>query len=148
MPQPAPQLDPAAIEQDALAEHARQTAKSCSWLASGQRTSGLTGEIYRKNLRRLKTLERELYNLRSGEPTEDLRWLYDNLRLVHAELQDLKESVRHLSRLPAVRTPTEDAIPRCVVLARGLLTATKDRLTQAKVSIYGRCSGSGPAALG
>ncbi len=47
---------------------------------------------------------RELYQLQSGEPTEDLRWLYDNLRLVHAELQDLSESVRGLGRLPAVRT--------------------------------------------
>ena len=27
---------------------------------------------------------------------EDLRWLYDNLRLVHAELQDLKDAVRGL----------------------------------------------------
>ncbi len=135
MPQPSPQLDAAALELAALSEHARQTAKSCAWL-SGRSTSGRTGEIYRKNLRRLKSLERELYGLRSGEPTEDLRWLYDNLRLVHAELQDLGESLRGLARLPAVRTETEDAIPRCVVLARGLLAASKCRLNQAKVAAY------------
>ncbi len=135
MPQPSQKLDTAAIERDALAEHARQTARSCAWL-SGRSTSGRTSEIYRKNVRRLRLLERELYSLRSGEPTEDLRWLYDNLRLVHAELQDLSESLRGLARLPAVRTETEDAIPRCVVLARGLLAATKCRLTQAKVTTY------------
>ena len=129
MAQPAPKQDTAAQEREALAEQARQTAKSCAWL-SGRTTSNRTSEIYRKNLRRLKVLERELYSLQSGEPTEDLRWLYDNLRLVHAELQDLSETVRGLARLPAVRTETEDSIPRCVVLARGLLAATKCRLTQ------------------
>ena len=135
MAQPSPKLDTDALEREALAEHARQTAKSCAWL-SGRSTAGRTGEIYRKNLRRLKGLERDLYQLQSGEPTEDLRWLYDNLRLVHAELQDLSEALRGLARLPAVRTSTEDAIPRCVVLARGLLDATKCRLTQANTATY------------
>lgn len=135
MPQPSPQPDSVDMEQQALAEHARQTAKSCAWL-SGRNTSGRTSEIYRKNLRRFKSLEQELYALRSGEPTEDLRWLYDNLRLVHAELQDLSESVPGLARLPAVRTETEDAIPRSLVLARGLLAASKCRLTQEKVTVY------------
>ena len=105
-------------------------------LVAGHGRTRRSGEIYRKSLRRLKDLERELYGLRSGEPTEDLRWIYDNLRLVHAELQDLSESVRGLGRLPAVRTDKEEAIPRCVVLARGLLEASECRLTQAKVSTY------------
>ena len=135
MPQPSPQRDPAALERDVMTEHARQTARSCAWL-SGRGASGRTAEIYRKNLRRLKALERELYRLSSGEPTEDLRWLYDNLRLVHSELLDLSDSVRGLARLPAVRTEIEDAIPRCVVLARGLLAATKCRLSQEKVATY------------
>jgi hypothetical protein len=135
MPEPAPKLDSAALERDALAEHARQTARSCAWL-SGRSTSGRAREIYRRNLRRLRALERELYDLRSGEPSEDLRWLYDNLRLVHAELRDLSDSLRGLARLPAARTETEDAIPRCLVLARGLLAATKCRLTQAKAAVY------------
>ncbi len=135
MPEPAPKLDVDALELDTLAEHARKTARSCAWL-SGRSTSGRTREIYRKNLRRLKTLEEELYKLRSGEPSDDLKWLYDNLRLVHAELQDLSESLKGLARLPAVRTETEDAIPRCVILARGLLAAAKGRLTQAKVTRY------------
>ncbi len=135
MAQPSPKLDSAALEREALAELARQTARSCAWLG-GRTSSGRISEIYRKNLRRLKVLERDLYSLRSGEPTEDLRWLYDNLRLVHAELQDLSEAVRGLARLPVVRTETEDAIPRCVVLARGMLAATKCRLTQEKVAAY------------
>jgi cyclic beta-1,2-glucan synthetase len=134
MPEPAPKLDPVLLDHEALVEHARRTARSCSWL--GGRASRQTTEIYRKNLRRLKILERELYSLRSGEPCEDLRWLYDNLRLVHAELHDLKEGIRSLGKLPAVRTETEDSIPRCVVLARGMLAATKCQITQTKVAEY------------
>jgi cyclic beta-1,2-glucan synthetase len=135
MPEPSQELDSAAVDRDALAAHARQTAKSCAWL-SGHGRTGRSGEIYRKSLRRLKSLERKLYTLRSGEPSEDLRWIYDSLRLVHAELHDLSESIRGLGKLPAVHTATEDAIPRCVVLARGLLVASECRLTQAKVSSY------------
>jgi len=134
MPQPSPQVDVGGLEHEALAEHARQTARSCAWLSGS--TARRTGEIYRKNLRRLKGLERDLYQLKSGEPTEDLRWLYGNIRLVHAELHDLSESLRGLARLPAVRTATDDGMPRCVVLARGLLEATKCRLTQAETAAY------------
>jgi len=144
MAEPSPKLDstaPAAAETTTageraeLTEHAKQTAKSCAWL-SGRSSSGRTSEIYRKSLRRLKTLERELYTLRSGEPSEDLRWLYDNIRLVHAELQDLSERAKGLGKLPAVRTAAEEAIPRCIVLARALLAAAKCRLTQAGLSAY------------
>jgi hypothetical protein len=135
MPEPSQKLDSAALERARLGAHARQTARSCSWL-SGHGGKGRSGEIYRQSLRRLKALEKELYGLRSGEPTEDVRWIYDNLRLVHAELHDLSEAVRGLGRLPTVRTASEEAIPRCVVLARGLLAATECRLTQANVSVY------------
>jgi len=135
MPEPAPKLDRASREREALAEHAKETAKSCAWLGGGGGRARIS-EIYRKNLRGLKLLEKELYTLRSGEPSEDLRWLYDNLRLVHAELQDLKDSADWLGKLPMVRTANEDTIPRCLVLARDVLTATDCRLTQSKVSDY------------
>ena len=105
-------------------------------MASRPRSSGRTREIHRKSFKRLKVLEHDLYQLRSGEPSDDLRWLYDNLRLVHTELQDLHDSARQLARLPLVRTATEEAIPRCVVLARGLLEASKYRLSKPAFSFY------------
>lgn len=126
-------LSPAELEK--LRDHAAQTARSCAWLPR-QRSSGRTREIHRRSFKRLKVLERHLYQLRSGEPSDDLRWLYDNLRLVHTELQDLHDSARQLAKLPLVRTATEEAIPRCVVLARGLLAATNYRLTQPAFSFY------------
>jgi hypothetical protein len=124
-----------AAEQAELREHAIQTARSCAWLP-GKHHSGRPREIYRKSLKRLNVLERELYALRSGEPSDDLKWLYDNLRLVHAELQDLRDSMRVLAKLPQVRTVTEEAIPRCIVLARALLSAAKNRLSQPFFCLY------------
>jgi len=145
MPEPSPKLDSAVrgatvetlaeAERTVLAEDAKRTAKACAWL-SGRHSSGRPSEIYRKSLRRLKSLERDLYALCSGEPSEDLRWVYDNVRLIHAELQSLSEAIKNLRKLPTVRTPTEEAIPRCIVLARTLLAASKYRLSQVKLSAY------------
>jgi hypothetical protein len=130
-----PGMSLGAAEQADLREHAIKTARACAWLP-GKRYSGKPREIYRRNLRRLHILERDLYALRSGEPSDDLKWLYDNLRLVHADLQDLHDSTRILAKLPQVRTATEEAIPRCIVLARALLSAAKNRLTQPVFCLY------------
>jgi len=122
-------------EQTRLRAHAHQTARACGWLP-GQHHSSRPREIYRQNLKRLNALERELYDLRTPEPSDDLQWLYDNLRLVRSELQDLRDATRILAKLPQVRTTGEEAIPRCIVLGRALLAATTYRLSQAEFAFY------------
>jgi len=122
-------------EQTRLRAHAHQTARACGWLP-GQHHSSRPREIYRQNLKRLNALERELYDLRTPEPSDDLQWLYDNLRLVRSELQDLRDATRILAKLPQVRTTGEEAIPRCIVLGRALLAATNYRLSQAEFAFY------------
>ena len=70
-----------------------------------RRSSNPPREIFRKSLKRLNALEHELYALRTpDDPSDDLRWLYDNLRLVRTELQDLRDGIRRLAKLPQVRT--------------------------------------------
>lgn len=120
-------------ERAGLRENAVRAARSCAWLA---RRSGKPREIFRKSAKQLSRLERELYNLRSGEPSEDLKLLYENLRLVRTEVQDLEDGSKLLSKLPAVRTPKEESMPRCVVLARTLLAATKNRLSEPAFSFF------------
>ena len=122
-------------EQTRLRAHAHQTARACGWLP-GKHHSSRPREIYRYSLKRLNALERELYELRTPEPSDDLQWLYDNLRLVRTELQDLRDATRILAKLPQVRAADEEAIPRCIVLARALLTATNYRLSQAEFTFY------------
>lgn len=116
-------------DQVLLREHATQAARSSAWLA-GKGRSTRPREIYRECARRLAVLERDLYSLRSGEPSGDVKWLYENIRLIRSHLHDVADAIRTLRKLPQVRTPREPSIPRCVVLARSLLTAVDNQLTE------------------
>src|SRR5690348_8694363 len=118
-----------------LREKATLAARSCSWLSSKRRSSR-PREIYASLRRRLSSLESELYRLRSDEPSADLRWLYDNFRLIRTDLEAIHDSLRPLSRLPAVRTDQEESIPRVIVLARSLLTGAQNRLNESVFSEF------------
>ncbi len=131
----APGLELSEAEQADLRDHAIGAARSCAWLR-GPRASSRPREIFLTSARDLSRLERDLYKLRSGVPSEDLIWLYDNLRLVRTDIQDLHESTKILAKLPLVRTPTEECIPRCVVLARALLAATGNQLSEPAFSFF------------
>jgi cyclic beta-1,2-glucan synthetase len=122
-------------EQALLRSHAIRVARTCAWLPGRQRSSR-PKELFRSSARRFLKLERELYRLRSGEPSEDLKVLYENVRLIRTDIQDLDEGMKILSKLPVVRTTKEESIPRCVVLARGLLTATGNRLNETSFSFF------------
>src|SRR5690348_8701185 len=86
-------------EQTLLREYAVRAARSCAWLPH-KRRSGKPREIFRNSSRRFFRLERELYKLRSGEPSEDLKVLYENLRLVRTDIQDLEFGTKILTSLP------------------------------------------------
>lgn len=132
---PAPGLELSETEQAELREQAMRAVRFCAWLR-GKRSSSKPREIFVTSSRSLVTLERELYKLKSPEPSDDLTWLYDNLRLVRTDIQDLQEATKTLARLPLVRTPTDECIPRCIVLARGLVAATRNQLTEPAFSFF------------
>jgi hypothetical protein len=122
------------LDRELLRDHARETARSCAWI--GRAKASRPKQIAKNSFARLHELEHRLYALKSPEPSDDLKWLYDNLRLVHAGLQDLRESVRALQKLPLVRTATEESIPRAIILARGLMAACNYQLTEEAFSYY------------
>ena len=122
------------LDREFLREHARETARSCAWI--GNASTARPKQIARNSFRRLAELEDRLYSLHSPEPSDDLKWLYDNLRLVHAELQDLRESIRSLQKLPLVRTATEESIPRVIILSRGMIAACNHQLREEAFLIY------------
>ncbi len=124
-----------ATERAELREKAEQTARSCGWLPD-KRHSRRPRQIYRSATTRLEALERELYGLQTDAPSDDLRWLYDNLRLIRTDLQSVRDSLRALSALPLAHTQAEGAVPRCIVLARALLTASENRLTEPVFSFF------------
>ncbi|MFL6351670.1 MAG: glucoamylase family protein [Bryobacteraceae bacterium] len=131
----APGLELSETEQADLREHATRAARSCAWLR-GKRFSAVPREIFLASAKRLSTLEGELYKLKAAEPSDDLTWLYDNLRLVRTDIQDLHEATKTLSRLPLVRTATDECIPRCIVFARSLLAATRNQITEPAFSAF------------
>ncbi len=130
--------DPSDLSDAAMAElqeQARRATRSCAWVP-GQRRSHAPRDIFRRISKRFIKLEAELYNLRSGEPSEDLKWLYENLRLLRTEIRDLRDSAKSLATLPLVRTAGGEGTPRCLVLARALLEAANDRLSESGFSLF------------
>lgn len=112
-----------------IRERAVAAARSCSWLGNQHRSSQ-PAAIYRNLRRQLSALETRLDRVRSDDLSDDLRWLQDNFRLVRTDLEGIHDSLRSFSRLPAVRTAQEDSIPRVLVFARALLTASANRFNE------------------
>ena len=126
---PASQDELTEAELTGLREQAVRAARACSWV-SGVSPSKRLRAIHHDLRKRLSVLETELYRLRPEEPSDDLRWLLDNFRLVRTDLDGMRDMLRPLSRLPAVRTQTEESIPRVIVLSRALLNATENRVNE------------------
>jgi cyclic beta-1,2-glucan synthetase len=123
------------VEQERLREAATRAARSSGWV-SGKRYSSKPRQIFRRTAQALAELERDLYSLNTDNPSEDLRCLYDNLRLIRTDMQAARDSVRLLSKLPLVRTTEDEVIPRCLVLARALIEAVDCKLTRPLVVFY------------
>src|SRR5579875_1693766 len=122
-------------EQAKLREHAIQAARSCAWLP-GKSRSKRPREIYRQCAVRVAALQRDLYALRSGEPSDDVKWLYDNIRLLRSHLHDVADSTKPLGKLPQVRSARDESVPRCIVLARSLLDAVDNHLTEPAFAFF------------
>ncbi|MBV9223701.1 MAG: hypothetical protein JOY85_06720, partial [Acidobacteriaceae bacterium] len=138
MPEPSTQLkiDPVKLdlhglseaEQGELRTAAVRAARSAGWLP-GKGSSARPRELFRESAQQFKQLKREIFGIQPDNLSDDLRTLYENFRLVDAVISDLADSTKFLSKLPQVRTSTEEAAPRAIVLARALLVASKNRLT-------------------
>lgn len=133
--EPESSPDITAAEQAELERHAAQALRGGTWLP-GSKPSSKPREAFRKHLKSLSKLEQDLYRLRTTEPSEDLKWLYDNLRLVHTDIQDLQDSTKALTKLPVARSASGEPQPRCVVLAKAMLTATNYRLNEPIFSFF------------
>jgi cyclic beta-1,2-glucan synthetase len=126
---PATEDELTATERLKIRESAVAAARSCSWLGNQHRSSR-PRSIYRHLRKELGLLEKRIYQIKTEEPSDDLRWLQDNFRLVRTDLEGIQDSLRSLSKLPAVRTATEDSIPRVIVFARVLIKASDNKLNE------------------
>ncbi len=134
-PLPTPDAGLSEAEKQSLREQAVQAARVCGWIG-GRKRCNRPRELFRESARMLNQLERDLVNLRSDQPSDDLQWLYDNIRLVRSDIQDLESGAKLLAKLPAVKTQNEDCIPRPVILSRALLEGAQYQLTEANFYFF------------
>jgi len=124
-----------AAERAELRAQAVSAARSSAWTQGKSRSTRLRKQ-FRATANRFNALQRNLYALKSSEPTEELKILYENIRLVRTDVQDLEGSAKLLGKLPAVRTGSDGSIPRSIVLSRALLAATHNRLNEPIFSFF------------
>src|SRR5579875_1084866 len=122
-------------ERERLRADAIRVARSYEWIG-GERGVASTKDLLNRSAAQLNTLERRLNDLPTADRSEDLKSIYENLRLIHADIQDLESSVKVLGRLPGVGNFKGLSIPRSLVLARALITAVRNRLTEAAFSFF------------
>ena len=108
-----------------LRAKAEDLAHALAWLP-GTQTSKTFAERYRAVRDKLRPVFRALESPPPAESgvADDFRWLFDNVRLLPAELQNVADSLRELKKIPHVRTPKGVVMPRVLALAEGFLEAS------------------------
>ena len=91
-----------------------------------------------KNLKR--RFRRLLVRLESpptaSSVSEDERWLYENIRLLHTELHATTETLRSQRKLPHVRTQKGETVPRALALAEEFLEAVSYQFSDEKFTFF------------
>ncbi|HTV65794.1 MAG TPA: hypothetical protein VMD98_09325, partial [Bryocella sp.] len=133
-----PVLVPAAPRPDsALAEAARRWAHDLVWLP-GTKQSGYFAQNFAALRKRLDPLlaEAELTGENDERLPEDLQWMHDNVRLVRATESEVAQSAGSLRRVPHVRTPDKDVVPRVLAIAEDFLRTVDYRYSDHAFSAY------------
>lgn len=94
--------------------------------------------------RRCKTVEAEfkpLLTALDSPPAEtpasdDLRWLYENIRLLHAELQITVRELKPHTSMPHVRAQDGKIVPRILVIGEGFIEAASCQFTEQKCAVF------------
>jgi cyclic beta-1,2-glucan synthetase len=68
--------------------------------------------------------------------SDDLRWLYENIRLLHTELQITVGALKPLTRMPQVRTEDGKTMPRILALGEGFLDAASYQFSEQKLALF------------
>ncbi len=121
----------------ALAEAARLWAHALVGLPAVQQ-SNTFGQHFAKVKRRLDPLLAEV-EVPSGEDEalpEDLQWMRDNVRLVRASEAEVQQGAASLRRVPHVRTPEKQVVPRVLAIAEDFLRTVGYRYSDQALSTY------------
>ena len=68
--------------------------------------------------------------------SEDFRWLYDNSRLLYAELQSATEALKPHARIAHVRAPNGATVPRVLAIAEGFLEVVSYEFSEQEFTLF------------
>lgn len=133
VPEPSPA---AASDQDTLRSHAAKLAANLPWLPNSEPSTYFVD--------RFQMLAKGLYSILGnfekltpeGPVSDDFRWVYDNTRLISSESENTLEAFEQLKKIPDVRTPSGEIIPRVAAVAHGFLAASQDRYSEESLTVY------------
>lgn len=118
-----------------LRARALELAANLAWLP-GQRAS----RPWRSRSRALSHALKPVLGAMASPPqksaSDDFRWLYDNIFLLEAELEDTREALQQPHRIPQARTLDGTVVPRISALAEGFLAATAYQFSEAAFTAY------------
>jgi len=112
-----------ATDAQLIREKAEELSANLAWLPN-ERSSAAFPERCRALEKAMKPLLAALDSPAPEPPLpDDLRWLYDNSRLLYAELRNTTEALKRTQKLPHVRNQKNQIVPRALALAEGFLDA-------------------------
>jgi cyclic beta-1,2-glucan synthetase len=68
--------------------------------------------------------------------SDDLRWLYENVRLLHAELEITAGDLKRLTKVPQVRTADGEIVARISIIAEVFLAVTAYQFDEQKLTSF------------
>src|SRR5882724_3190713 len=132
MPEPARELR----NPELIHEKAAELARTLMWLPDVA-TSHTFADRTRAVSRNLRPIFVALDRPAPKSPTsDDFSWLYDNGRLVYAELQNMFSALKSLKKLPHVRNARGTTVPRVLAIAEGFLEAASFEFSEQEFILF------------
>jgi cyclic beta-1,2-glucan synthetase len=119
----------------ALRLRAQEVARSLAWIP-GQAASRPFRSRCRTLSHALKPLLRALESPPPKTVSDDFRSLYDNLRLVETELEDVRETLNLPDKIPQVRAPDGTVLPRTAAMADDFLAGLAYQFVGSSFTAY------------
>jgi cyclic beta-1,2-glucan synthetase len=131
-PPPSSQAGPDVLART-LQEKASELEPTLHWLPNTPSSS-----VFAERAKGLRESLTQVLTLASATPplpiSDDYRWLSDHVRLLHAEMRGLQTS--QLRKLPHVRSPQGNVVPRVVSIAESYLQAVSFEFTEPSFAAF------------
>jgi hypothetical protein len=123
------------FDMQTLRANAAELAGKLSWLPGQDALRPFRGRC-RSLVHALKPLFAALESQAPKAVSDDFRWLYDNLRLLESELEDVREAFELRRKIPQVRAPNGTIVPRIAAVAEDFLAASAYQFAEAGFAAY------------